>query len=205
MHIVLAGDSIFDNGAYVSGAPVAAQMRALLPATDQVTLLAVDGDVTADVAGQLAGLPGDATHLVVSAGGNDALGYLGLLDEPASGFGEVLGHLQEIREGFAERYRAMLAAVLAHGRQSAFCTVYDRVPGLPAAAYAALAMFNEVILREVLQAGAPLIDLRLVCQEADDYSTVSPIEPSEQGGDKITRVIAGWCQSPGDHRVGVFA
>jgi hypothetical protein len=33
----------------------------------------VDGHVTADVAAEVANLPGDATHLVVSAGGNDAL------------------------------------------------------------------------------------------------------------------------------------
>jgi len=45
-HIVLCGDSIFDNGSYVRGEPdVAEQVREQLP-DSKVTLLAVDGNVT---------------------------------------------------------------------------------------------------------------------------------------------------------------
>jgi hypothetical protein len=43
-HIVLLGDSIFDNAAYVPGEPpVIEQLRAHLPKNWQATLLAVDG------------------------------------------------------------------------------------------------------------------------------------------------------------------
>ena len=70
MHIVLLGDSIFDNGAYVRrGEPdVVRQLRDKLPAGAKATLAAVDGATTAGVARQLERLPADATHLVVSAG-----------------------------------------------------------------------------------------------------------------------------------------
>ena len=37
--------------------------------------------------------------------------------------------------------------------------------------------------------GLPVIDLRRVCSEASDYSELSPIEPSGQGGLKIARTI----------------
>lgn len=75
-HIVLLGDSIFDNARYVPGGPsVVEHLRRALPAAWRATLLAVDGSVAADVVRQLADLPADATHLVVSAGGNDALGH----------------------------------------------------------------------------------------------------------------------------------
>ncbi|HEY1387763.1 MAG TPA: GDSL-type esterase/lipase family protein, partial [Ktedonobacterales bacterium] len=75
-HVVLLGDSIFDNQSYVQrGEPdVIRQLRAHLPADWEATLLAVDGNVTADIRRQLAHLPTDATHLVISVGGNDALG-----------------------------------------------------------------------------------------------------------------------------------
>ena len=44
-HIVLAGDSIFDNGSYVPGQPdVAQQLRNQLGEDSNVTLLAIDGD-----------------------------------------------------------------------------------------------------------------------------------------------------------------
>ena len=45
-HIVLLGDSIFDNAAYVNGGPeVIEQLRSILPQDWQATLLAIDGNV----------------------------------------------------------------------------------------------------------------------------------------------------------------
>ena len=83
-HVVLLGDSIFDNQAYVrAGEPdVIHQLRERLPDGWRATLLAVDGDVTNSVHSQLERLPADATHLVISVGGNDALGNLSALNEP---------------------------------------------------------------------------------------------------------------------------
>jgi hypothetical protein len=50
----------------------------------------VDGAVTNDVVGQLADLPADATHLVLSVGGNDLLGIAGdMLRTPVSVSSEV--------------------------------------------------------------------------------------------------------------------
>jgi hypothetical protein len=57
-HIVLLGDSIFDNASYVPGKPaVIEQLRHRLPGNCEATLLAVDGDVTSDVMGQTDRLP----------------------------------------------------------------------------------------------------------------------------------------------------
>lgn len=53
---------------------------------------------------------------------------------------------------------------------------------------AGLALFNDVIARMAFERRLPLIDLRLICTEPVDYA--NPIEPSEQGGDKIATVIA---------------
>ena len=190
-HVVLVGDSIFDNAAYVPGDPaVEDQMRAALP-QGRVTLLARDGDVVAGVASQLARRPNDATHLVLSVGGNDALGYIDVLTERASTTGEALLRMAEIGEEFEQRYRAMLDAVLALGLPTAVCTIYYPAfdePGLQRMAVAAETFFNDVILRCAFERRLPLIDLRLVCNERADYA--NPIEPSAHGGDKITRIIA---------------
>ncbi|HYF89222.1 hypothetical protein [Azospirillum sp.] len=51
-----------------------------------------------------------------------------------------------------------------------------------------LTVFNDVITRAAFARGLPLIDLRLICDEAADYA--NPIEPSVQGGGKIARAIA---------------
>ena len=80
-HVVLLGDSVFDNAAYVGGGPdVVRHLRAALGAGHRATLAAVDGATIADVPHQLAGVPAEATALVVSAGGNDALAEAAVLD-----------------------------------------------------------------------------------------------------------------------------
>jgi GDSL-like Lipase/Acylhydrolase family len=190
-HVILLGDSIFDNAAYVPDRPaVIDQLRQALPKGWRATLLAVDGSVIDDVARQLGNVPADATHLVISVGGNDALGTASILSEPASTVGDALQILQDERDQFRKSYRAMLRAVSDMGKPTCICTIYDAVPGLGPAEKAALAGFNELILREAIAAGIPVIDLRVVCERPGDYSHVSPIEPSMVGGGKITRAIA---------------
>lgn len=63
------------------------------------------------------------------------------------------------------------------------------IPGRanPKVAVAALASFNDVIIRHAFLAGLPLIDVRYVCDADADYA--NSIEPSEAGGAKIARAI----------------
>ena len=191
-HVVLLGDSIFDNRAYVAPGPdVSCQLRAHLGAGSTVTLLAVDGNVTADVARrQLGRVPRDASHLVVSVGGNDALGYASLLEERAGSVAEAVGRLADAQASFAAEYAAMIDAVVKLGAPTAVCTIYDANFPEPMRrlVVTALALFNDVISRAAFSRGLPLIDLRLICTKPADYA--NPIEPSTAGGDKIAGAIA---------------
>jgi hypothetical protein len=194
-HVVLLGDSIFDNAAYVpDGPPVIEQLRALLPDGWRATLLAVDGDVINDVMRQVADLPADASHLVVSVGGNDALGYSTILEQPASTTAGFFAQLAEVQQRFRRDYGAMLDAVVSHDMATAICTIYDAVPfpqpEMRRLAETALPVVNDIILREGIRHRLPVIDLREVCSDACDYSEVSPIEPSETGGAKIAQAIS---------------
>jgi len=192
-HVVLLGDSIFDNAAYVRGGPdVVRQLRGRLPADWDASLLAVDGAVTREVPRQLARLPKDASHLVVSAGGNDALGASFLLGQSVATVAEALSLLETAQHRFAEDYREMADAVAAAGLPVAFCTVYDTPPSSPdqRIVRTALALFNDMITRAAFARGAGLIDLRLICYEDEDYA--NPIEPSVKGGSKIASAIAPW-------------
>ena len=191
-HVVLLGDSIFDNGAYVPGEPdVVRQVRERLPRDWRATLCAVDGAVTGDVPRQLARVPADATHLVVSAGGNDALRRSAVMRQPARVVAEAMAQLATEREGFARDYRAMLEPIVARGLPVALCTIYDARfpdPQEQRLIVTGLSLFNDVITREAFARRLSLIDLRLVCDEPDDYA--NPIEPSAKGGEKIAAVIA---------------
>ncbi len=189
-HLILLGDSIFDNGIYTAGGPaVIDQVKATLPAGWKATLLAVDGDTTEEVPQQLTHMPTDATHLVLSVGGNDALGCIAQLDAPARSVKHALSALTRIKGEFQVSYRAAIKELLTLNTPTLLCTIYDHVPGLPAELMTALALFNDVILREAIHHGLPVLDLRMICTEPDDYSAASPIEPSSQGGAKLAAAL----------------
>ena len=191
-HVVLLGDSIFDNAAYTGGAPdVVGQLRRRLPLGSEATLGAVDGGMIGDIGGQLQRLPADATHLVLSVGGNDAMSHIDFLGAPAGTTAEALLGLADIAAGFERRYHGMMTEVLARGLPTAICTIYyPRFPDatLQRIATAALAVFNDCIIRAAFTHGTSLLDLRFVCTEEADYA--DPIEPSALGGEKIARAIA---------------
>lgn len=192
-HIVLLGDSIFDNAPYVpAGTDVTAQLRATLGPRHAVSLLARDGDVLADMPAQLARLgrlDAPASWLLVSCGGNDVLGLVGEMQRPVRTVLEGMALLAGWQAAFARDYRHMLDLVLAQGKPTALATIYDSVPGLAPGLRTALAAFNDIILREAVARRLPVLDLRLVCTDAGDYASASPIEPSAQGAARIAAAI----------------
>ncbi|MFO0865460.1 MAG: SGNH/GDSL hydrolase family protein [Gemmataceae bacterium] len=190
-HVVLLGDSIFDNGAYVSpGRTVLDQLHKQLAGDSKATLGAVDGATISTTARQIEMIPNDATHLMLSVGGNDAIHQSGvMLSDDETTFAQSLDVLAGILEEFRIAYRELLHKLTALAKPLACCTIYDAIPTLTPAHRAGLAGFNECILREAFRAGVPVIDLRLICDQRSDYSSLSPIEPSESGGGKIARAI----------------
>ena len=190
-HLVLLGDSTLDNAAYApAGEDVTAQIRRLVPGGWRVSLVAVDGSVIGDMAAQLAALPRDATHLVVSVGGNDALMEVGVLDAPVRSMAEALGMIARVREQFCTSYRKMLDAVLGRRLPTAVCTIYDGAPPdevFQRSASVALASLNDCITREAAVRRVPIVDLRIIFDRVDDYA--NPIEPSAQGGGKLAAAI----------------
>jgi lysophospholipase L1-like esterase len=191
-HVVLLGDSIFDNQAYTSGGPdVVTQLRTLLPSTWRATLAAIDGATTEDFSRQLAAIPADASHLVLSLGGNDVLGHIDLLDQRANSSAEVLDRFATAAARFETRYRAVIAALRTRRIAITVCTIYNG--NFPNADYqrlasTALTVFNDAILRTAFENVLTVIDLRLICNTPSDYA--NPIEPSSQGGAKIAAAIA---------------
>lgn len=212
-HLVLLGDSVFDNSAYLGhGQPeVAEQVRSQVPGPLEVTLLATDGHYVSDVPRQLEQLPASATHLVLSVGGNDGLRYLDSIerfDREVGSFSEAIQKLRAIQADFRDSYCSVAQEVLGAGLPTTLCTVYNgNFPEkhrqnlvdtiLPA--------INHVIIEVATEEGLPLIDLGRTLGEPDlDYA--NPIEPSAHGGKKIARAIAEVMGSHdfGTSRAGIY-
>jgi hypothetical protein len=202
-HLALLGDSIFDNAAYVGGGPaVIDQVRGKLPEGWRASLLAIDGNVAGDVFAQIKRLPADVTHLALSVGGNDVLGVLGQIHSPTPlPMLDALKVLADVQERFEAQYMKVVDALIGTGKPLLICTVYDSVPGLSNELRSALSLFNDVIVRAGVKSGVPILDLREICTDPTDYSTLSPIEPSVVGGDKISGRLVSIIQShPFGHR-----
>lgn len=189
--IHLLGDSIFDNAAYVGGQPdVIARLRSHLPDGWTARLLARDGATTRDIPGQIARLPADATHLVMSIGGNDALMRQDLLDTPVRSSAEALDRLALAAREFEASYQRALSACLQRRLPLVVCTIYNGNfpdPGYRQRVAFALSGFNDAIIRLALEHRLRVLDLRRICSDPEDYA--NPIEPSSLGGDKIARAI----------------
>jgi lysophospholipase L1-like esterase len=190
-HIVLLGDSIFDNQPYVApGRATIDELSARLPRGWQATLVAHDGDFASDVIAQVRRIPASATHLIVSAGGNDALVQQQLLGEPAETVGGALFELGSKARNFEADYRQMLRAVLAKNLPTTICTIYNGNfpdPQMQIVLGTALAAFNDAIIRAGWEHDLPILDLRAVCNEPAHYANA--IEPSTAGSVRIAEAI----------------
>ena len=149
--LVLVGDSVFANAAYVNGPDVRDQIETKMPDDWAVSLLAVDGSYIFDVQNQLEQLPGDAQILVVSTGGNDVLVQTEVLNDAVTTVGEALLLLGDAVGQFREDYCRMLEAVVATDVQSYICTIYR--PDFPDEEFqrmtsTALGLFNGIIVEE---------------------------------------------------------
>lgn len=155
-HMVLLGDSIFDNGVYVPGKPsVSEQLAAKISSKGwKCTLLAVDGNVINDVERQLKGLPKDATHLFVSVGGNNGLRYISHLNAEAKSLGDALLFMSKLRDKFRSDYIEMIEKLLALNLPTVVCTVYNPrfpTPREQTMCETGLCFLNDVILQVASQ------------------------------------------------------
>ncbi len=203
--ITLFGDSIFDNQPYVyNGESVIDCLKTVLNGTADAELRAVDGSVTEQVIEQLKRAPSDISHIFISSGGNDGLAANTLLSgmvplEIAKKQSKLLKNLTNVKNSFEvlaliqQEFRVVYRKMLTQAKKAnvpvTVCTIYDKNPSMQPWQYGALSVFNDVITYEAVKFGASIIDLRAVCEEKEDYSDISPIEPSGQGARKIAAVI----------------
>jgi len=150
-HIILLGDSIFDNAHYTEGGPeVIAQVRQLMPKGWRATLLALDGAMTEHIPSQLERVPANASHLVLSVGGNDALMRSSMLQAQVGCVSQAVQVLAEASREFEAKYRLAVAACRQLGLPLTLCTIYNGCfpdPDFQPIASTAVMVFNDVILR----------------------------------------------------------
>ena len=192
-HVVLLGDSVFDSHAYLRGAPDMAARLGRTADDLRASLRAVSGSRLADIPRQLARLPENASHMIVSIGGNDLLDLGAQLRHAPGGWLEKMRSAAPLMDEFRKRYMGACEALAQRPLPTAVCTIYDPPvtdPMLRMVASTISAAVNDVVSEQARRRGFDVIDLRPVCRAPEDF--YDPIHPSPTGADKIARVLAEW-------------
>ena len=223
--ILLLGDSIIDNKSYVlsNELDVTEHLKGLFSddINTKVENHAVDGDTMHDLEkGQLGvNKLSDASHIIVSIGGNDLLQNISFLQTTSElskvmGKGAMIGKWGvkelnpsrnkvfeetyfEIIEPFKKQYETIVANLSNHRANLLLCTVYegdlvdsDEFSDVNNSSKTMVSIFNDIVYRTANKYGADVLELRDIFVRPEDYS--NPIEPSHIGGGKLAKAIYDW-------------
>ena len=191
MQIALVGDSILDNGKYVSpGKCVSSHLNRLM-CDCNVVLLARDGSTVEDAINQIENIPAGSSHVIVSAGGNDALLAEKLLFTQCNSMMDALSTWADEKDRFRTRYTHLLKKLNKLKTDYCLCTIYEPPLSDPVARRIMLTIllfYNDIIMHMASERRKRVIDLRNVCIDPDHFA--NDIEPSDSCGLRIAASIA---------------
>ena len=161
----------------------------------------------------------EASHIVVSIGGNDLLNNISFLQTTSElskimGKGAMIGKWGvkelnpsrnkvfeetyfEIIEPFKKQYETIVANLSNHRANLLLCTVYegdlvdsDEFSDVNNSSKTMVSIFNDIVYRVANKYGADVLELRDIFVRPEDYA--NPIEPSHIGGGKLAEAIYDW-------------
>jgi hypothetical protein len=137
-----------------------------------------------------AAFPDDATHIVINIEGNNAIATSGLLQGHAAAWRGALAQLSAAADAFERHIAILVRAALTTRLPVLVCTMYP--PRYPEheeqqAALAALAVFNDRILKCAVAAGFAIADLRHLGSHSELYASSTQL--SLQGLQHVTDII----------------
>lgn len=177
-HIVLFGDAMGDlQRVQQERGPGGLESRLMPNDPDpwKLTLLSADRVVRRSPTTEI---PSDATHIVISIEGNRAIKSSGLLEGAPESYEEALSRLSYAADEFDREIRSLIEAAKASGLPAVICIMFPphyAEPVYQRAATTALAIFNDRIILRAAEAQMPMVDLRGVCREVEDYANESQL------------------------------
>jgi hypothetical protein len=188
-HVVLLGDALLDAYSSIDKTPGKFE-DALLPGTRNQWKISVVSAAEVERAGPSLALPTDATHAMIFIEGNHAIEQSGLLDSRPDAYGQTLEQLSLAADEFERTLERLIHVAQAARLVIMMCTMFQpnyKDPVRQRTACAALAVFNDRVTKRAAEARVSLIDLRLICNEPEDYD--KPTQLSKSGLQKAANVI----------------
>jgi hypothetical protein len=188
-HVVLLGDALLDAYSSIDKSPGKFEGD-ILPGTRHPWKLSVVSAAEVERAGPALVLPKDATHAMIFIEGNHAIEQSGLLDSRPGAYGQTLEQLTLAADEFERTLERLIHVAQAARLVIMVGTMFPpnyKDPLRQRTACAALAVFNDRVTKRAAAARASLIDLRLTCNEPEDYA--KPTLLSKSGVQKVANVI----------------
>jgi hypothetical protein len=139
--------------------------------------------------GRVRAIPAEVTHIVICVDGGWAIETSGLLQGSARTIREALDGLASAADEFEKVFVRLIAAATEAGVPTIVCTLVPARyvdPVQERAAATALAIFNDRLLRRAVAARLSVVELRLVCDEDNDYASETLL--SHAGVRKVANV-----------------
>lgn len=197
IHVVLLGDSTLDNARYldIAQGELSIEKQLLKRCSDHgwgFTLLAQDGSLLQDVmTRQIPYIPEKATHIVMSASGNDLLSLLNMMVaqnfSAASMYNAIVHGLQQV----ADRYNSVIKSLKSVGCHIACCTVYQpKFNNLFFKSLAAfsLGLYNSRLKQIATTWNCSIIDFANLFDHRKDFANA--LELGTTGGAKLVENIS---------------
>ncbi len=169
-HVVLLGDALLE--AYISIDKTPGKFEeALVPGTRNQWKISVVSAAEVERAGTARVLPSDATHAIIFIEGNHAIEQSGLLHSRADAHAQTLEQLSLAADEFERTLARLIHVAQAARLVIMVCTMFQpnyKDPARQRTACAALAVFNDRVIKRAAEARVSLIDLRLICNEPED-------------------------------------
>ena len=188
-HVVLLGDALLEAYSSIDKTPGKFE-DALLPGTRNQWRITVVSAGEVERAGSSLALPRDATHAIIFIEGNHAIEHSGLLHGGPVACGPTLEQLSLAADEFERTFALLIHVARAARLVIMACTMFQpnyKDPLRQRTACAALAVFNDRVIKRAAEARVSLIDLRLICNEPEDYD--QPTRLSQSGLQKAANVI----------------
>ncbi len=187
--MVLLGDALVEAYSSIDKTPGEFE-NSLLPGTRNQWKISVVSAAEIERAGSALVLPRNATHAVIFIEGNHAIEQSGLLHSRPDSYGQKLEQLALAADEFEGTLERLIQVARAARLVIMVCTMFQpnyKDPLRQRTACAALAVFNDRVTKRAAEARVALIDLRLICNEPEDYDR--PTRLSKSGLQKAANVI----------------
>lgn len=197
VHVVLLGDSTLDNGRYLNleGGELSVEKQLSKRCVEQgwwLTSLAQDGALLEEVVAlQCPHIPVSATHLVLSASGNDLLALLNQIVTESFSVSSIYAAVGAGMKKVAEAYSDLLQSLGSLGCHLACCTVYEPIftnMFIRSLAKFALGLHNSRLHQISKDIDCSVIDLANLFDSSEDFA--NPLELNTRGGSKLVENVA---------------